>query len=337
MIGKLLGRLLRGSPRPPAHNDQQALQELAAVLATEIRSASSQIKSHLANQGLIAAHQLVHTLLSHPDYQAAERLERHGLKVYSQNDEDGILGEIFRRIGAPHRSFVEFGCGDGMENNTVYLLAQGWRGLWMDGGDENAKKVHAGFSYLIEHGLLQFRQAMVTAENIDALITAAGLGGEIDLLSIDIDGNDDHLWRAIKSVSARVVVIEYNGKFPPPHRYSISYDPAHAWDGSDRVGNSLATLAASADAMGYQLVGCNLLGVNAFFVRADLAGDLFPKPATAEHLYQPPRYFLQYYQIAGHPANSWTIVESAVRYAGLPWPPSVPLGKLIAQPALFRT
>ncbi len=59
-----------------------------------------------------------------------KRLGGYGFSTYSQNDEDGILQEIFRRIGTTNRKFIEFGCGDGLENNTTYLLLSGWRGVW---------------------------------------------------------------------------------------------------------------------------------------------------------------------------------------------------------------
>jgi hypothetical protein len=85
---------------------------------------------------------------------------------------------------------------------------------------------------------------------------------------------------------------------------------------------ALARLGA---AKGYQLVGCNIVGLNAFFVRSDLAGDRFAAPATAEHLFQPPRYYFAGSFAGGHPACSLTIVEGACRAAKLPWPPTAPI------------
>ncbi len=149
-----------------------------------------------------AGMQLIETLLAQPALADPKRLERHGAKTFSQNDEDGIIAEIFHRIGAPHRTFVEFGCGDGLENNTACLLAQGWRGLWMDGGGDNTSGIRRAYQHLIGHDLLKFRNVFINRDNIDAVIDAAGLGAEIDLLSIDLDGNDYYVWEAIRSVSA---------------------------------------------------------------------------------------------------------------------------------------
>jgi len=277
----------------------------------------------------LLAQQLEQTLLADAKYDDPRRLERHGWKAYSQNDEDGLLTEIFRRIGIKHKSFVEFGCGDGLENNTTYLLAQGWRGLWIDGSQDNLTLISQGFAPLIERGLLQARLAFIDRDNIDGLIASANLGPEIDLLSIDVDGNDYHLWEAVQSVNPRVVAIEYNAKFRPPMDWCMGYLREHIWAGSDVMGASLTALARLGAARGYRLVGCNLTGVNAFFVRQDLAGELFADPATPEHLFQPPRYDLIYAHRGGHGASSLAVVQGAFAALGLPVPTSAQVGSTV--------
>jgi hypothetical protein len=266
--------------------------------------------------------QSIGALLTQPALADPKRLERSGWKAYSQNDEDGILAEIFRRIGAPYRSFIEFGCGDGLENNSAYLLSQGWRGLWMDGSAEHAAGIRRMYEPLLAAGLLQFTHDFITRENINALISAAHLGPEVDLLSIDLDGNDYHVWEAIDAVNARVVVLEYNGKFRPPHHWCMAYDSGHNWQGGDLMGASLQALTHLAGKLGYQLAGCNLSGVNAFFVRRDLAGDKFTLPATAEHLFQTPRYYLGpcYRLERGHDINPRSVVQGALAASRSPGP-----------------
>jgi hypothetical protein len=244
-------------------------------------------------------------LLSEPRLADPRRLERFGHKCYSQNDEDGILLEIFNRIGVEHSTFIEFGVGNGLENNSLLWLVQGWRGLWIDGGAQDAQSIRARFADRIAARQLHFRQAHITAESIDQEFVAAGMTGGIDLLSIDIDGNDYYVFEAIRSVSARVVVIEYNGKFPPPVRWRMPYSPHHHWDGSDWFGASLQSMDDLFAARGYGLVACNITGANAFFVRNDLLGEgRFHAPYTAANHYQPTRYFLTgglFQHIGGHP------------------------------------
>jgi len=110
---------------------------------------------------------------------------------------------------------------------------------------------------------------------------------------VDIDGNDYYILREIGSVSPRVILAEYNAKFPPDVSWVMEYIETHRWDATDYFGFSLKTLETLLRGKGYSLVGCNLLGCNAFFVRNDLASDPpFCPPFTAENHYEPARYFL---------------------------------------------
>lgn len=114
--------------------------------------------------------------------------------------------------------------------------------------------------------------------------------GGVDLLSIDIDGNDYHIWEAVSAVQPRVVIIEYNAKFPPECDWVMPYDAGYVWDSSDRQGATLKAMERLGRKKGYQLVGTNMTGANAFFVQNTLTENKFPTPATAENLYNPPRW-----------------------------------------------
>ncbi|MBF0393299.1 MAG: hypothetical protein HQL38_11525 [Alphaproteobacteria bacterium] len=239
-------------------------------------------------------------LLAQPRYAQPLRLTRHGAKAFSQNDEDGIIAEIFRRIGPGPRTFVEFGVSDGRECNTLKLVLEGWSGLWMEMGDDETNFIRIAFYPWISSGRLRLRQARVTRATIDGLIAESGLAGEIDLLSIDVDGNDWWLWQAIVGVRPRVVVIEYNATLLPPLCVTSAYDDTRLWDGSCYGGASLAALETLGRRKGYALVGCCLAGVNAFFVREDLAVGRFHAPFTALEHFEPPRYWVGG-ALAGHP------------------------------------
>jgi hypothetical protein len=249
------------------------------------------------NQLLCELH--LRRLLESSPYNEPRRLERHGFRSFSQNDEDGILQEIFARIGVGASTFVEFGVEDGLQNNSRLLLYRGWRGLWIEADADAAHKVQSAFANELASKRLQLRSDFITRDNINELIASARLG-ELDLLSIDIDGNDYWIWQAVDS-RPRVVVIEYNAKFRPPTTWVMEYNARHRWDRSDYHGASLQSLANLGRGKGYRLVGSGLAGVNAFFVRDDLCGDLFPAPDAAA-LYNPPRFYLQSIMAAGHPA-----------------------------------
>ncbi|HET6172424.1 MAG TPA: hypothetical protein VFD90_07460 [Gaiellales bacterium] len=226
-----------------------------------------------------------------------------GFKSYSQADEDGVIEEIFRRIGEGGRTFAELGCGRGLENNSHLLLLKGWRGVWVDGDAENIAFIGRHFS--LRTPRLSVIEALVTRDNAVGLVTNGlrGVGavpGGLDLLSVDLDGNDLQVLLAMLEASEpRVVCIEYNAKYRPPLEVELPYDPDHRWAQDDYQGASLARILRWLDGR-YTLVCCNVSGVNAFFVRNDVATAFSAYPVEA--LYQPPRYHLIMIA-AGHPAS----------------------------------
>ncbi len=225
----------------------------------------------------------------------------YGYKVFSQSDEDGVINQIFRRIGLTNRIFVEFGVGDGLENNTAALLFDGWSGLWIEGSKAYSDRIISNMSNLIDAGRLKVVNDFVYPDNIDRLISSNLEVEEIDLLSVDIDGNDAHVVKEIKCINPRVIVVEYNAKFGPSIDFCMKYDRNHVWRKSDNFGASLKNYEKLMSMRGYSLVGCNVVGTNAFFVRSDLVGELFDQPYTSEHHYEPARYELVGLP-AGHPA-----------------------------------
>ena len=234
----------------------------------------------------------VDTLKSNVRYQDDKCLIKYSQKIYSQNEEDGIIQEIFNRIGTTNKTFVEFGIGDGLENNTLALLLSDWNGLWIEGSSKSINNIKDNFKSVINSGRLRAVEAFITKENINELISSNITVQEIDLLSVDIDGNDIHIFNEISVINARVVVIEYNAKFPPPIMFGVDYNPTHCWQGDDYVGSSLKYIEQSLNAKGYKLVGCDLSGSNAFFVRDDLVDNKFLAPYSAEKHYQPAKYYL---------------------------------------------
>lgn len=221
------------------------------------------------------------------------RLLRFGYRVYSQADEDGIIREIFRRIGQGKRTFLEIGAGKGVENNSLFLLNQGWRGGWIEGSPRKALAAKRNHSKVISEGRLSVEQHFVTAKNIDETVARLAPNSDVDLLSIDLDGNDYYILDAIRSISPRVIVAEYNPKFPADVVWVMEYNEVHRWDSTDYFGASLKALELLLTPRGYSLVGCSLLGSNAFFVRSELAtAPPFCSPFTAENHYEPARYYL---------------------------------------------
>lgn len=235
---------------------------------------------------------------------ARNPLLRSGRKYFSQNDEDGILLEICRRTGIDSGVFVELGVGNGLENNSLVLLMNGWQGLWC-GGETLAFQVP-------DNGPLVFKEAWITREGCATLVSQGlkALGKEqAHLLSIDLDGNDLYVVQTLleSGLAPDIVILEYNAKFPPPIRWSQAYDPNHRWDGSDYFGASLQSLVDALHPHGYRLVACNITGVNAFFVSARHAPRFADVPTDVGDLFMEADY--NWYVYVGHTPSPRTIAR----------------------------
>lgn len=215
------------------------------------------------------------------------------LKIFSQNGEDGVLGELLRRaeISSPG-TFVEFGAEDGVELNTA-LLADvfGWSGVLIEGDPEKHGRLHRKYA---PSGRVRTRHQLVLPETIDALLRELEVGADLDVLSIDIDSDDLWVWQAITSVSPKIVVIEVNTHLDPRVRATQPQGDG-PWQGTDYYGASVAALRALGERKGYRFVHVDLTGNNAFFVRADLPGAYPNEPL----LLGPNHYLLG----AAHPVD----------------------------------
>src|SRR5437588_3361116 len=149
----------------------------------------------------------------HHRWWQARDLRAYEQKVYSQNGEDGILKEILRRVGVRHRYFVEFGVETGTECNCARLARdEGWSGVFFEAAPELFTHLKANYQPFPG---VRCQQTAVTSRNIEDLLAAHHVPADFDVLSIDIDGNDYWVWKAITRCQPRVVVIEDNAVYPP--------------------------------------------------------------------------------------------------------------------------
>jgi hypothetical protein len=199
-------------------------------------------------------------------------------KVRSQWGEDGIIDWLIERANIPPEShtFIEFGVESYRESNTRFLLQnRNWRGFIMDGSSSMESSVVADGLY--SKYSLAARQAFITRENINDLLSSSGLGREIGLLSVDLDGNDYWIWEAIDAVRPIICICEYNAVFGDIHPISVPYDPTFFLTSAHHShlywGASIAALRSLASRKGYRFVGTTLAGNDAFFVREDFAKE----------------------------------------------------------------
>ena len=261
-------------------------QDLVAQLLDRILK---KLKSQIWQSNYANAMQL-HGIIRSRQIQHPNQLVRYGRKCFSQTDEDGITLELIKRIGIESGSFAEFGVGDGLENNTLILLALGWRGFWVGGEDiafetDNLER-------------LVFKKAWVTLDNLLALFEECCTRSHIkmvDLVSLDLDGNDYYFCEMLLSnrIRPKIFIVEYNAKMPPPVEFIIDYDSKHAWATDDYFGASLASFNSLLEQFDYKLVCCNAAtGVNAFFVQSEFISKFPEVPQNIEEIYVEPHYFL---------------------------------------------
>lgn len=261
-----------------------SLMHSAVELLGSIRADGWQVRAVAESMQISAA------LAADGRYADPKSLARFNRRMYSQQGEDGVVAEIFSRIGVRDRTFLEFGIGDGRENTTRFLLERGWRGYWLEGSAEHVAHAREFFHPFIESGQLSILEAFITAENINDLLDQVGAPQELDYASVDIDYNTAHVWRAMNRKS-RVACVEYNCTLPPNEAVGVPYDPDAIWDGSAWYGASLKTFEKIGRDKGMALVGCDLVGVNAYFVTHSEAVGKFREPFTAETHFEPPRFY----------------------------------------------
>jgi hypothetical protein len=207
---------------------------------------------------------------------ARKRISDAEFGIYSQWGEDGIIQYILDHINPSSHVFVEFGVENYREANTRWLVeGHNWSGLVIDGNQAYIDDIKADPIYW-KHQLTAVC-AFVTAENINDIIVENGVSGDIGLLSVDVDGMDYWIWKALDVVSPAITIVEYNSLFGPERKVTVPYNArftrqtAHySWS---YYGASLAALVSLGRDKGYAFVGSNGAGNNAFFVREDLVKD----------------------------------------------------------------
>jgi hypothetical protein len=204
-------------------------------------------------------------------------------KVFSQWGDDGIIQYIIQKLKIKNRCFVEFGVENYAEANTRFLLCNdNWSGLVIDSSAKNIQYIRNDrISWA--HALYS-KQAFITAENINNLLGELPFGQHVGLLSIDIDGNDYWVWNALTSIDADIVIVEYNSCFGPENLWTIPYQAdfvrSRTADEISYFGASLGALCNLAQHKGYDFIGCNSAGNNAYFVKKEI--NNFFKPLTAQ-------------------------------------------------------
>lgn len=245
---------------------------------------------------------------------------QYGWSAYSQGDEDGILREILVRLNLTQGTFLEIGIGDGLENNSAFLLAQGWRGAWVDANPGSMAAIRKGLAPLISDGRLKLFEMWIGVDNAAQLRDQFYGAAPLDVFSLDIDGPDLHVAGVLFADPAfrpKVVVVEYNAVWPPPVHFVLPYEQAKGWDKTDNFGVSFSGWTAFFSARGYDLVASSIAGTNLFFVEHSLSKKVRDPLPALEAVYKPARYHLVRAFRSGHPRSYNALLTAALAAASI--------------------
>lgn len=193
-------------------------------------------------------------------------------KVFSQWGDDGIIQWLIQKLNLTDETFIEIGVENYVEANTRFLLMNNnWSGLVVDGSSSNVAYIQQDEIYW-KYDLTAIA-SFVTAENVNITINNYLKEKEIlnvGLLSIDIDGMDYWVWKTIDVIQPVIVIVEYNSVFGKHTQWTVPYNAGFhrtsAHYSNLYYGASLGALCSLAEEKGYDFVGCNSAGNNAYFI-----------------------------------------------------------------------
>jgi hypothetical protein len=189
--------------------------------------------------------------------------------VFTYHGEDGVLFYLINHLKDVPKTFIDIGAGDCIKSNCANLAMHfGWGGVFIDMSKGQLSVGKSFYKKNIQQGAaIGFIEAEVKADNINQLIAENGSDNKIGLLSIDIDGNDYWVWKAIETVQPAIVLIEAKVEFGYKSIVvPYSSDNHHSADRRYN-GASVEALRKLGASKGYKLVGANKQGYNLFFVK----------------------------------------------------------------------
>jgi hypothetical protein len=200
-------------------------------------------------------------------------LRRYEANIASQCGEDGVIAHALDLVGDRNRWCVEFGAADGTyASNTFALIDQEDYSAVLIEADgtlfEALQRRHAQSPRVhVLHKLVGFEGP----DRLEAILATTPVPHDFDLLSIDIDGNDFHVWEALETYRPKLVVVEYNQTIPN------EIDFVQPRDMAVMQGSSLTALTRLAHTKGYRLIHATVVnGIfvdQAYFARFEIPDD----------------------------------------------------------------
>jgi hypothetical protein len=239
-------------------------------------------------------------------------LRKHSKNVASQCGQDGLFEKIFEIIGTKNRWCVEFGAYDGKHlSNTWNLIANhGWHGVLIEGSEARFQGLvqnHQGNNVTCLNKYVHYEGD----DSLDNLLAATAIPEDFDLLSIDIDGNDWHVWNSLTKYRPRVVCMEFNPTIPNEVYFVQDANP------SINQGCSLLAQVELAKSKGYELVVTS--SWDGIFVAAEYFPSFGIKDNSVDAMFDPYPYVTHLLQ--GYDGTFWATGNLKVQWKGIPFQP----------------
>ncbi|MCP3958747.1 MAG: FkbM family methyltransferase [bacterium] len=200
---------------------------------------------------------------SEPDPRPATWLLDSRADVYSQTGEDGVVLAILETVAENDRWCAELGAWDGqLLSNTCNLIEnRDYRAVLIEGDAAKFERLRERHGANERVSTLHRMVGLGGANGLDAALSATPISEDFDFLSIDVDGNDYHIWASLTDYRPKVVCVEFNPTIATEVEFVQEPDPGVS------QGSSLRSLVELGGTKGYELVA--VLPFNAFFVRSE--------------------------------------------------------------------
>jgi hypothetical protein len=252
------------------------------------------------------------------------RLLDYAANVHSQYGEDGIISKLLGALPERDKWCVEFGAWDGeyLSNSRNLICKEGYSAIMIEADGNRIRDLAAKYKSNPKVIPMQRFVGFDEHDGLDALLKSHPIPSNFDFLSVDIDGNDYHVWAAVQQYTPKVVCIEFNPSI------ATEVDFVQRRDRRISQGSSLLALVKLAVQKGYQLVCVTL--VNALFVRA----EYFPLFGISNN---DPRLLREDVSAVTHIFSGY---DGTLHVAGadrMPWHRLTYEGRIRQLPSFFRT
>ena len=191
-------------------------------------------------------------------------INKNEFKITSQNNEDGIIEYIFKKI-QHNNYFVEIGFGY-YEFNSLNLIRNKWSGKLIDFNIEEVLALRSNLNYYYPNSKINIINSKVNKDNINDLVYSDSANKEIDFFSLDIDGNDYWAVKSLKVSNIKVICIEYNHWLGANSRSVMKYDPNFKFVDNGIYGASLLAFTEMLKEKNFSLIAVDSSGTNAFYI-----------------------------------------------------------------------